>query len=137
MSISFVIIRKFVLLGVILCLINSCSPSIYTLRKTVIGYVYNEQQQPLQNVQISFVGNNAFSNHPVQSNEKGQFVIPALQFKKYKDVLAVQNGISRQIILYKEGFATDTVSLENAIYDRNMRIVDTIQLKRLELKKNP
>lgn len=137
MNILFAVIKRFALCGIILGLMYSCSSKRFTLRKAVIGYVYNEQQQPLQNVQVSFVGNNAFSPLLMQSNEKGQFVIPALQFKKYKDVVLFQNGISRQLVLYKEGFSRDTIDLQQAIYNRNMRIADTIQLKYLELKKRP
>lgn len=119
---------------ILISLMIGCSPRIYTVRKAVVGYVYDQQHLPLKDVQISFTGNHPFSHLPMKTDENGQFIIPALQFKRYKDVIMIQNGISSQIILSKEGFVIDTVSLENATYNRNMLIADTIQLELVKLK---
>ncbi|WP_144243233.1 carboxypeptidase-like regulatory domain-containing protein [Sphingobacterium sp. ML3W] len=119
---------------ILMSLMIGCSPRVYTVRQSIVGYVYDQQHRPLKDVQISFAGNHPFSHLPMKTNENGQFIIPALQFKRYKDVIAVQNGISREIILFKEGFVIDTVSLESTAYYRNVRIADTIQRELVKIK---
>ncbi|WP_306349960.1 hypothetical protein [Flavobacterium sp. '19STA2R22 D10 B1'] len=126
---------KKLFLLLLLISISACSTKSYILRKDISGCIQDQENRPIENVEIKFVGNDAFSPIPLKSDKNGCFFIERLVFKKYKDVVLHQNTIATKFTLSKEGYTSETINLEDYKYNRSMVVADTIKLGTIHLKK--